>query len=383
MANRRRIVFDFPVGYHRFHKKRFFNYQLNRWYSLGYARYEDMAWAGHVIEDFASWKTAMLRLAGKAEFEGRLMNAAFYYRAAEFYVFGETEEKKKLYDKFISLFDRAFRSGFERFEVPYGDAYLMAIRVPPGGAKKGTVVMHGGFDSFIEEFYSWMVYFARAGYEVIAFDGPGQGGPRRKHGLAFDLEWEKPSAAVLDFLALDDVTLLGISMGGWLCLRVAAFEPRVTQVIASGNAHDYIKCMPPLIWDLHLLFFKYLRDWTNKMTLKKIERGRSMDAWFAAQLMYISKKEMPLDAFDTFLALNEKNLRPELVKQDVLILSGRRDHFVPFKMHRKQLEVLTNAKSVTGRVFTEEEHAHNHCQIGNVGLALKVMVDWIGKAKGI
>jgi hypothetical protein len=102
-----------------------------------------------------------------------------------------------------------------------------------------------------------------------------------------------------------------------------------------------------------------------------------MDAWFAAQLMYISKKEMPLDAFDTFIALCEENLCPELVKQDVLILSGRKDHFIPNKMHRKQLDVLSNAKSVTGRVFTKEEHAQNHCQIGNVGLALKVMVDWI------
>jgi hypothetical protein len=102
-----------------------------------------------------------------------------------------------------------------------------------------------------------------------------------------------------------------------------------------------------------------------------------MDAWFAAQLMYISKKEMPLDAFDTFIALCEENLCPELVKQDVLILSGRKDHFIPNKMHRKQLDVLSNAKSVTGRVFSKEEHAQNHCQIGNVSLALKVMVDWI------
>jgi pimeloyl-ACP methyl ester carboxylesterase len=378
MDNDRLSNFTLPVGYHKFHKKQLFNFQLNRWHSLGYARYEDMVQAGRVVKDFASWKTEMLRLAEEAESEGRLMNAAFYYRAAEFYILKETEEKQELYDKFIDLFDRAFHDdAIERFEVPYLDAYLPAMCVSPDGAKKGTVVMHGGFDSFIEEFYSWMVYFADAGYEVIAFEGPGQGGARRKYDLAFDYEWEKPVAAILDYFALDDVTLLGISMGGWLCLRAAAFEPRVTRVIANGHAHDYMQCMPPFLWDLHLIFFNHLRDWSNRMTLKKIEQGRSMDAWFAAQLMYISKAETPLDAFDTVISLNEKNLRPELVKQDILIISNSKDHFIPLKMHKKQLDVLTNAKSVTGRVFTKEEHAQNHCQIGNIGLALKVMVDWI------
>ena len=39
-----------PVGYHQFHKKQLYNFQLNRWYSLGYARFEDMLEAGKNIE---------------------------------------------------------------------------------------------------------------------------------------------------------------------------------------------------------------------------------------------------------------------------------------------------------------------------------------------
>jgi hypothetical protein len=68
-----------------------------------------------------------------------------------------------------------------------------------------------------------------------------------------------------------------------------------------------------------------------------------------------------------------------LVKQDVLILTGREDHFIPFKMHDKQVKALINAKSVTARVFIKEEHAQNHCQNGNIGLALDVMTKWIEK----
>jgi len=36
-----------------------------------------------------------------------------------------------------------------------------------------------------------------------------------------------------------------------------------------------------------------------------------------------------------------------------------------------------NARSVTGRIFTSEEHAQNHCQIGNIKLALDVILEWI------
>jgi hypothetical protein len=44
---------------------------------------------------------------------------------------------------------------------------------------------------------------------------------------------------------------------------------------------------------------------------------------------------------------------------------------------------LTAAHSVTARVFTEVESAqNNHCQIGNMGLALKVIFDWLDETGG-
>ena len=77
------------------------------------------------------------------------------------------------------------------------------------------------------------------------------------------------------------------------------------------------------------------------------------------------------------MQFNEKNLHSDLIKQDVLILTGKEDHMVPFKMHKLQVEALTNAKSVTARVFTKEENAQYHCQVGNIGLALETMLKWI------
>jgi pimeloyl-ACP methyl ester carboxylesterase len=377
-----RTEFTFPVGYHDFHKDQLFNYQLNRWHSMGYLRFDDMKYVGSRVRTFKDWKVEMMKLAEAAVSEGRLMEGAFFYRAAEFYTFQDDPDKELLYDRFIDLFYAAFRDDqLERLKIPYGDACLPAIRVPPAdGANQGAIVMHGGFDSFIEEFYSWMRYFSEYGYEVIAFEGPGQGAARRKHGLALDPAWEQPVKAVLDHLEVDDITLLGISMGGWFCFRAAAFEPRIERVIASGIAYDYTQFPNALARLLMKLFFRCFRNFTNKMTLKKMQKD-GMHAWSIGNLMYMTDKATPMEAADLALWMNAENLHSDLVTQDVLILTGRDDHFIPFKMHDMQMRALTNASSVTARVFTREERAQNHCQIGNIGLALDVMLGWLDSLK--
>ena len=102
-----------------------------------------------------------------------------------------------------------------------------------------------------------------------------------------------------------------------------------------------------------------------------------MEAWNISHMMYVLGVDEPMAALDFAFQLNEENLHSDLVKQDVLILASRNDHFIPFRLHEIQLRRLTSARSVTDRVFTEEDHAHNHCQIGNIGLTLKVMREWL------
>ena len=70
--------FNFPIGYHKFHKDQVYNFQLNRWYSMGFARFEDMKEAGQKINSFADWKVEMINLAEKAVLEKRYLNAAIY-----------------------------------------------------------------------------------------------------------------------------------------------------------------------------------------------------------------------------------------------------------------------------------------------------------------
>jgi alpha-beta hydrolase superfamily lysophospholipase len=370
--------FVFPVGYKEFHKDRGYNFQLNRYYSTGLGRFEDMKEVGQKINSLEEWKTEMLKLAETAVSEGRLMNAAFYDRAAEFYLLRDDPEKELLYERFLKYFCEAFKDDYiNKYEVPFNNTFLAAMRIQPVDTKeRGTIVLHGGNDSFIEEFYPTIRYFSDHGYEVIAFEGPGQGSTLKKYGLPLNIEWEKPTKAILDYFKLDDVTLLGISMGGWLCLRAAAFEPRIKRVVAWSVSFDVTQYTNIVGQHIARLFMRRFRNFANNQMKRNMKKHHEY-SWFVNNLMYITNKEIPIEAFDVLMQFNEKNLHSELVQQDVLILTGREDHLVPFKMHDKQVKALTNARSITSRMFTKEEQAQNHCQIGNMGLALDVIIKWL------
>jgi len=50
------------------------------------------------------------------------------------------------------------------------------------------------------------------------------------------------------------------------------------------------------------------------------------------------------------------------ITADVLITAGEKDHFCPVEQVYKFEKALTNARSVTTRIFTEDEGGHEHCQ---------------------
>jgi pimeloyl-ACP methyl ester carboxylesterase len=375
---------ELPVGYFNFHNDKFMNYQLNRWYSLGYTRKEDIERAGASIKTFADYVAVFTRLGDEAAAQNRLKNAAFYYRAAEFLVEPGDANKLPLYKKFSSLFYEAFADeAIERQKVPYAGGYLPAMVLAPrseNGRKKGTIVAFGGFDSFIEEFYCMWVSLAEAGYEVIAFEGPGQGAALREYGLPFDHAWEKPTGAILDYFEVSDATLIGVSMGGYWAIRAAAFDKRIQRVVAFPPVYDWME----LAGGISHGTVDFLMKWRGMMNfMVKMKMANSKLKHTVNQALFITQKEQPIDVVDWLLGMNKDFLHSELIDQDVLLLGGEHDAFQPPKLVVKQEAALVNAKSVTTRIFTQAEHADQHCQMGNLGLVLETIAAWIAQKKPV
>lgn len=370
--------FEFPVGYHHFHSDIGVNFQLNRWHSGGLARYEDCKEVGSKVKNYLQWKTELMNIGKKAEAEGRLANAFIYYRAAEFFVYPSDPDKDFLYNKCITLFNKAFKDDeIKRYEVPFEGGALPILQLPAKN-KKGTILLHGGYDSFNEEFYPLATLALDRGYEVIMFEGPGQGGALHRYGLKITPEWEKPTKAVLDYFNLTDVTLVGVSLGGYLAARAAAFERRITRVVLYDIIYDFFAAMmsrhPFTLRTFITTALKlHLRPIINAME-KKIRAKDLFSDWLISHGFYVYGVNNLFDYFKMQQKFNTIDISP-LIKQDVLMLGGTDDHYTQF--FDQQRNALTNAKSVTGRIFTREEHASYHCQVGNLKLAMDYILDWI------
>ena len=365
--------FAFPVGFHTFHKDKHVNYHLNRWYSMGYwtKGEANQAAAGARARD--ELKDALLAFAEQLTDQKSNLAAAVGYRAAEFFTHPQDPDKVPLYDQFHDRFYAAVQNEqLENHSLPYQDGSLPALRLAPE-INRGTILILGGLDSFMEEFYSIACYLAGEGYQVILFDGPGQGAAVRRSNLFMTHEWEEPVAAVLDYFDLKDVTLIGVSLGGYLALRAAAFEQRISRVIAF-DVFIYDQHGSGIQGAIYRLFLRYpgLYNWVAQSAMK---RSASADH-VVSQWMYITGVRTPAE-WNALIEHYSVSDIAHLVHQDVLLLAGEKDHMIPLKEYHRNMAGLKDARSLTGRVFTAEEQAQNHCQVGNLQLALDVILDWM------
>ena len=172
----------FPVGYHRLHPDLSLNFQMNRWFGwVGEPdMLEEMRIVAPLIATYDDWTREFVALAERASRQGHALRAGFYWRSAECFMRPEDPERKGAREKFMGAVRSAYgRDLGQRHAVPYADgqirgflpAYRLTLRRP-----KSTIVFFGGFDSSIEELTPAFVYLRDAGYDVIAFEGPGQGG---------------------------------------------------------------------------------------------------------------------------------------------------------------------------------------------------------------
>src|SRR6201999_2359813 len=193
-----------------------------------------------------------------------LLRASNYFRTAEFYRRDDpkndpevTELSGRSRDALVTaagLFD----FGFEPIEIPYEGTTLPGYLYTVDTTPRPTVVYNSGYDSTLEESYFAIAAAALArGYNVLAFDGPGQGAALRKQGLVFRPDWEAVVSPVIDYaltrpeIADDRITLFGYSMGGYLVARAAAFDSRIAALILDDGLYDFhaamVNKLPPFL----------------------------------------------------------------------------------------------------------------------------------------
>ena len=378
--------FKFHYGYYDdLHPDYAVNFQMNRWINyLDSQALDDFREIAPLLTDYPSYIQTFLALGDKVLLQGRKLHAAYYYRSAEFFMMSDDPRKVPTRNKFLQLALEYWKiKESDRFSIPFElDSRKMLLNAYrfTANQSKGTIVIFGGSDSYIEEFFPCLMVMVERGYDIVVFEGPGQGRVLVEQQVPLTAEWQKPVKAVLDFFKLDDVTVIGISMGGYMVLKAAAYEPRIKRAIAWDvlfNGFDiWIGKLEPAERVLVNILFK-LRAAAiiNALIGQAMKKSMAVD-WGIHQSMYILGAKTPYEYLQ-----NLRTSYPDdffsLVKQDVLLMAGSEDFGIPLDQFYRQIEALKNVRSLTARLFTRAEQAQNHCQIGNLELALDFIINWI------
>ena len=377
----------FKTGVYKLNDNANFDFQLNRVINWDGARYEDIAEISYKIHNSDDWKRELIALGDKAFAENRIENAIGYYRMSEFFIYDGDSDKKKYYEKATTMFYEYFEDFFKgdnpivkQYSVPYENVYLPVMYVMPDSKSKGTILLHGGNDSYFEEFFSPMLYLSEKGYEFYIFEGPGQGGVMRLQGKHFTHEWEKPVKAILDYFGLEDVTIIGASLGGYLAPRAAAFDKRIKRVVAWSVFPCFLDVIvgdkPPIVQKLlYALINLKCKPVINAIFNIAAKKEPTID-WGLKHGCYAYEAK---DAYGYARKLMLYDLAPvaDRITQDILILGANQDLFINYEMVGKEINMLKNVRSLTFRLMTGKEQAQNHCNCGNSKLVFDTICNWI------
>ncbi|MFE2125519.1 MULTISPECIES: alpha/beta hydrolase family protein [Streptomyces] len=193
----------------------------------------------------------------------RSLRAAQYYAQALFYVLGTDQpgdeeavyrEGRDAWDTFARLCTPAAVTD----RVPWGRTHLPLWFFRPDGPaeRRPTVILTNGSDGQNVDMWTYGVSAALdRGWNALVYDGPGQGQLLFVEEIPFTTRWETVVSPIVDWLLRREdvdgnrIALTGLSMGGNLAPRAAAFEHRLAAVVAQPG------CLSP--W---LGFDKELRD---------------------------------------------------------------------------------------------------------------------------
>ncbi|MDY7027471.1 MAG: alpha/beta fold hydrolase, partial [Spirochaetota bacterium] len=185
-----------------------------------------------------------------------LMRASTYYRASMHRnMHPGSDEVKEMTELEITCFVKSqelLETPMEVVAVPFEGIDLTGYYFMTDGDEcddqvpvAPVLIVHQGRDAWAEDCRYLALEAARRGYHCLLIDGPGNGQTLRRHDLPFRPDWESFVGPVVDYLLErpevdpEGVMLMGISMGGYLAGRAAAFEPRLRICIANPGVLDW------------------------------------------------------------------------------------------------------------------------------------------------
>lgn len=333
------------------------------------------------------------RMAARFDAEGDAAAAWRLYFLAAFYLPEHDQRKRHFIDAASRNFDASHTHlAMYRHTIPYKDGSLTAIhwQADPDDRARfpdapSTLVMMNGFDGYAEEIISFAFHFPTRPFDIIAFDGPGQGHTALA-GMPLEPQWERPTEAVLDHFGIDNAAALGISFGGYLVMRAAAHMPRISHVIAFDMMYQLLDglTMPlprPLRPIAEAVISRARPAWLINGLMGIAPRFSADLAWKLCQARHLTGLHRPSEVLRAF---GDYTMEPlaGMIRQPCLVMAGDADQYVPFERLSDVRRILAGAASLDVRAFHEAEDPGmaQHCQVGDLDRAFAIMGDWLTRS---
>lgn len=378
----------------RYTGNRQFDLQLNRTFQPILDRAGMNEIAATTLPQLRSTKeitTFAQRLAERFSSEGDADAAWRLYELAAFYLGAGDPRKGRFIDAMSAAFDEAHEGlALTRHAVPYRGGELTAMRWEADPADRAqapagtphTLVMMNGFDGYAEEIIDFASHFPTRPFDVITFDGPGQGHTAAA-GMPLEPEWEYPTEAVLDYFGVTSAAALGVSFGGYLVTRAAAHCPRITHVIAFDMMYRLLDGLTvPLPRPLRPIADAVVANprpaWLIDAALRTTSRLSADLSWKLQQASHLTGLSRPSEVLRAFGDYTMKPFEGRIT-QPCLVLAGDADQYVPFERLGDVRRALANAAELDVRAFHEAEDPDmaQHCQIGDLDRAFAIMGEWL------
>ncbi len=330
-------------------------------------------------------------LAERFESKGDADAAWRLYELAAFYLGTDDPRKRRFIDAMSASFDEAHRGlALTRHAVPYRSGELTAMRWEADPADRAqapegtprTLLMLNGFDGYAEEIIDFASHFPTRPFDIIAFDGPGQGHTALA-GMPLEPKWERPTDAVLDYFRVDSAAALGVSFGGYLVMRAAANCPRISHVIAFDIMYRLLDGLTvPLPRPLRPIADAVVRNprpaWLIDAALRVAPRFSADLAWKLRQASHLTGLSRPSEVLRAFGNYTMEPLEGRIT-QPCLVLAGDADQYVPFERLGDVRRTLRSAESLEVRAFhhAQDPDMAQHCQIGDLDRAFAIMGEWL------
>jgi len=359
--------------------------------------------AGDYDSWYDAWNAAGDRLAAEADGQfarghkvsarDNYLRAASYYRSSEFFLHATPKDPRvvRAYSRQTETYKaaaRLFAAPIEPVEIPYEATSLPGYlhRVDQTDQRRPLLIMHTGFDGSAEEMHwSGAQAAVERGYNVLAFDGPGQSGPLHREGLPFRPDWEKVITPVVDYALKQKgvdpgrIALLGTSMGGELAPRAAAFEPRLAACIANDGLYDFAYAFLAMIpSEQRESFVAKIKAPPGPSpldaTLIGMAKASPVARWIFANGTWAFGATSPREFLKKMLDYNLRDGVAEKIRCPTLVCDAEDDLYLEGQAE-ELFSHLTCKKTLLR--FTKAEGAGAHCQMGAGRLAFARIFDWL------